>query len=310
MKGEAKVANRGASGTNSGAVTPILFVRRFTVLDFARLDPGSRAFVGESLYVDAEVEGALDARGFLMDFGPVKKLLKGVVDEVLDHRLAVATEDPRVRLEERGDRLRLRLADALDYTAPREAFALLPEVSAAGVGAFLREHALARLPANVRDVRFRLSAEDGIEQRPSFRYTHGLKLHDGNCQRLIHGHRNIVEVFVDGVASTEGARLLAELFDDVHFVHVEDLNVPVPVGERSDSERSVSISYRSGQGAFEATLPVNRVLPLNVEPTIENIATFAHRWVSRALSVAEERVAVCAYEGIHKGARAGRGFTT
>ncbi len=307
MSGRSRVAKQGAPGPNSRSVTPRLFVRRFTVLDFARVGPSG--FEGESLYVDGEVEGDLDERGFLMDFGPVKKLMKRVVDDVLDHRFAVPIEDPRVILEEQGERLRARIDGTLDYTAPREAFALLPDVSDASVCAFLRERVLERVPKNVRDVRFQLSPEDGIGTRPGFRYTHGLKLHEGNCQRLIHGHRNIIEVFLDGAWHPVASQMLAELFDDVHFAHVDDLTVSAPVGERFTSEQNVSILYRSLQGEFEATLPGRRVLPLSVEPTIENIATFSHQWVSRALSVDDERVTVRAYEGIHKGASAGPGFT-
>ncbi|MEO0811447.1 MAG: 6-carboxytetrahydropterin synthase, partial [Myxococcota bacterium] len=287
---------------------PTLFVRRFTVLDFARV--GESGFEGESLYVDAELYGDLDDRGFLMDFGPVKKLLKRVVDEELDHRFAVPTHDPRVKVESAGDRIRVRVAPVLDYEAPAQAFALLPSVDDAAICEFLRERMLQCVPANVSDIRLRLQPEDGVNGRANFRYTHGLKLHDGNCQRLIHGHRNIIEVFLDGRVNTSAEKHLAELLHDIHFTNVDDLETARPLEQCFGSEQPVSISYESDQGRFRATFSERKLLALGSEPTIENIAGFARRWVAKELSVNEDRVTVRAYEGIHKGARAGRGFTT
>ena len=166
------------------------------------------------------------------------------------------------------------------------------------------------VPANVSDVRLSLQPEDGVNGRANFRYTHGLKLHEGNCQRLIHGHRNIIEVFLDGQVNTSAEERLAKLLHDIHFTHVDDLKTPLPLEQCFGSEQPVSISYESDQGHFHATFTDRKILALCSEPTIENIAGFARRWVAQELSVNEDRVTVRAYEGIHKGARAGRGFTT
>ncbi|MEM6533625.1 MAG: 6-carboxytetrahydropterin synthase [Myxococcota bacterium] len=288
--------------TPSAAMSaPTLFVDRFTVLDFARFAPGG--FAGESVYVHAEVDGALDEKGFLVDFGPVKKALKRVVDRVLDHRFAIPADYP---VERAPGLVHIRIPNILDYRAPTEAFAFIPGgVDDARLCDFLAQEAMRAMPANVAAVRFRLEHEPELERQPSYRYTHGLKLHDGNCQRLIHGHRNIVEVFVDGSKSERGERELVGILADVHFAHADDLDVPMPVGVRG-SEGLVRIAFDGSQGRFWAEMPATRVLPLNCEPTVENIATFARQWVSSSLNLNIERVAVRAYEGLHKGAQAGR----
>lgn len=292
---------------------PVLFVHRFTVLDYARVT--EHGFEGESVYVDAELLGELDSRGFLMDFGPVKKLLKGLVDDVIDHRLAVPTRAPRLRLNIDGDRAELDCREVgrsgFRYQAPTEALAVLDaeRVDDEAVTRFLEQRVSERLPANVREVRFSLTPAAELEQEPSFRYTHGLKLHEGNCQRLIHGHRNVIEVKVDGHPHRAGAELLADFFHNAHFVEHGDLDVSIPTGQRSAGERRCSIVYRASQGRFDAELPIGRLLPMNCEPTVENIAVFAHGWVSQQLDVESTRVSVLAYEGLHKGAGAGLGFT-
>ncbi|MEM6733271.1 MAG: 6-carboxytetrahydropterin synthase, partial [Myxococcota bacterium] len=275
------------------------------VLDFARVGPSG--FEGESYHVDAEVHGRLDARGFLMDFGPVKKLLKRCVDDVLDHRFAVPRSDPRVRVETVGERIRVSVGEALDYLAPPDAFAFFDadRVGPSEIAWMLRHAVLERTPSNVADVVFSLASEADVAVRPSYRYTHGLKRHEGNCQRLIHGHRNIIEVFVDGAPHREGEEKLAHLFDDVHFVHVEDVHENIAAGVRGSDGEPVEVTYASSQGRFEGKLPRARVLGLDCEPTVENIASFAHRYLVEELNVEEERLEVIAYEGIHKGARVG-----
>lgn len=292
---------------------PVLFVHRFTVLDYARVT--TDGFEGESVYVDAELMGELDSRGFLMDFGPVKKLLKGLVDEVIDHRLAVPAKAPQLRFRLNGEQAELDCRKGSDhgfyYRAPIEAFAVLDaeRVDDAAVMRFLEQRVTPRLPPNVREVRFSLTPATELEREPSFRYTHGLKLHEGNCQRLIHGHRNVIEVKIDGRAHRAGAELLADFFHNAHFVEHGDLDVSIPIGQRFAEERRCSVMYHGSQGRFDAQLPIERLLPMNCEPTVENIAVFAHGWISRQLDVEPSRVSVLAYEGLHKGAGAGLGFT-
>ncbi len=273
-----------------------LFLQRFTVLDFAFLCPKA-GVQGESFFVSAEVNGALDHAGFVMDFSKVKKALKNGVDEWLDHRLAVARGMPGLTLRETGFDLEVSLPGRLEYRCPQEAVAVLDAdaVTPESIIAYLEPRILAQLPKSVTGLR--LSLESEASAGSSFRYTHGLRFHDGNCQRLIHGHQNMIEVYSAGRKMPGWERELADWFRDVHFASAETLRTPVPLEERVEGEE---ISYRSAQGLFTARISGRRMITLSQEPSAENLAALAVRRLKRLHP--GEPVEVRFYEGIQKGA--------
>jgi len=86
-----------------------LFVNDLTVMDFSYLCP-KRGMVGESWIVDIILDGGLNDESMVQDFGIVKKQLKRVIDDYVDHKLVVpaendaatiypAAEDGRIRVD-------------------------------------------------------------------------------------------------------------------------------------------------------------------------------------------------------------------
>ncbi len=276
-----------------------LFLQRFTVLDFAYLAP-QQGFQGESFHVSAELEGELDHQGFILDFGPAKKLLKAIVDESLDHKLVLPNHPDLV-----GTAKGFRFAD-LEYHPPHEAIAVVenPEVTIAALEALLQTEAVEKLPANVKSVRFFLQQEGRFFHEPNFRYTHGLRLHEGNCQRLIHGHRNPIEVWLAGERQTKLEEFLALEWAGVHFAHAATVlnlsDLDMTVGRRQEKNpQQAELGYESPQGEFWARFPASKLVVLEQEPSIENIARLG--WQRLIAEGAPKEICVVAYEGINKG---------
>lgn len=285
-----------------------LFLSEFTVLDFAYVD-AQYGVCGDSYFVSAELNGALDEKDFLLDFSKAKKTLKAIVDDAFDHKLLVPMGAGTASLAH--GRLEIRAADgsAWSYECPREAFELFPdaEISAAVLQYHLSRIALSRLPANVREARFTLSSLPRFATEANFRYTHGLRQHDGNCQRLFHGHRNPVEAWVNGVRSADAEKLLAAEWHNAHFICaatlVNQAKVDLPLGRRMPKHPGTAeVEYRSAQGLFRGSLPASRAILVQSEPSIETMCALGVETL-RAHGVQGE-LKVVAYEGLNKGATA------
>ncbi|GAM65533.1 NADPH-dependent 7-cyano-7-deazaguanine reductase [Vibrio ishigakensis] len=68
-----------------------LFVRDLTVIDSSYLCP-QRGMVGESWILDVVMSGELNEMSMVLDFSRVKKQIKQIVDEYIDHRLIVPNQ--------------------------------------------------------------------------------------------------------------------------------------------------------------------------------------------------------------------------
>ncbi len=278
-----------------------LFVEQLTVIDASYLCP-VRGLVGESWIVDLELEGALDEQSMVLDFGAVKKQLKRAIDDGPDHTLIVPLHYPAQQTATLADgRIRTQFmsqAGGIDHIAPAAALTLLdaPAVTMEALIAHLTPQLAAIVPANV--ARIGISLRHESIEGASYHYTHGLQKHQGNCQRIAHGHRSRIGIFVDGARDTALEAQWAETFRDIYLVTGSHVL-------RDDGER-LSVAYTAPEGAFELTLPKSRTYLLGqdtdstVEEIAEHLATQIHQ------QQAGRRVEVRAYEGVMKGAIARR----
>lgn len=276
-----------------------LFVDHLTVIDFSYLHP-VRGIVGESWIVDVELDGELNDEGMVFDFGHVKKLLKAALDEGMDHTLALPTQLPGLTLTEtdKGERIDVEYRSSegklkLRYQSPREAVYLVDaeEVTLRSVTPMLEAHLNSLVPANVKRVRLHLRTEqiDG----PFYHYTHGLKKHQGDCQRICHGHRSRLEIERDGQRDSETEKEWAERFADIYLITAED-ELP------SDEPGLSHIGYEAEQGRFDVWLPSRQCYTMATDSTVELIA----RHLADQLRHTEPRAhwRVKAFEGVRKGA--------
>ncbi|MGF2735210.1 6-pyruvoyl trahydropterin synthase family protein [Marinobacter sp. DUT-1] len=280
-----------------------LFVDNLTVIDFAYLD-ATRGLVGESWIADVVLGGELDEQGMVFDFSNVKRTIKRVIDERVDHRLVI----PRgyqglVWDEDQPDTFTWKLTDGsqIVHRSPDEAVVWLSaeHVVPSAVARLLEHELMEVLPANVTSVTINLREE--VIEGAYYHYVHGLKKHLGNCQRIAHGHRSPIRIDRNGHRDYDLERRWATLWRDIYVGSEEDV-VRRHVGP--DGVCYVTFEYEANQGEFALTLPEERVYMLDTDTTVELIA--AHMADKLKVEFPTDAIRVKAYEGVGKGAIAER----
>lgn len=272
-----------------------LFVEHLTVIDSAYLH-AEHGIVGESWIVDVTLHGDLDPQSMVMDFAHVKKQLKAAIDGSVDHTLIAPAKSPDLLAERDGDRLTLtyRFGDnqSLEHGSPTSAVTLLDceEVTDEALITWLETHVMKSVPSNVNRVEIALRHED--ESPPHYHYAHGLKKHDGNCQRIAHGHRSRIMVWKNGKRSTADERAIARDWRYAYLATESDR-----IGEKDGYS---VFAYSGDQGRFTLTYPTAKCRFLPTDTTVECIAAHLAQELKNKYKSGEYKVR--AYEGVHKGA--------
>lgn len=271
--------------------TTCLFVDNLTVIDCSYLHP-QRGLLGESWIVDIELTGELDEQGMVFDFGHVKKLIKSTIDDSVDHKLVVPASYSGVTVNPEQTELRFEYADGkiLEHKAPADALCLVnvEALDADNVARYTESILKPVLPSNVLDVKIQLRTEqiDG----EFYHYSHGLKKHLGNCQRIAHGHRSTIHVLENGNRSPEHEKQIADDFSDIYIATQEDL--------AGETESNYQFAYTAQQGQFEISLPKDCCYFIDTDSTVELIAHHLQNKIGGGVTVR-------AFEGVGKGAVAG-----
>ncbi|MFT6047472.1 MAG: 6-pyruvoyl-tetrahydropterin synthase, partial [Arenicella sp.] len=142
---------------------PRLFVDQLTVIDCSILDP-DRGLIGASWSVDIELEGELDHQSMVFDFAKVKKTIKQVIDQEVDHKLLVPINYAGLNITD-GDQINILFSDQqqqeIAHQSPASAVCQIPteRVDKTSVIEFLRAAILPNLPGNVIGLRIELHEE-------------------------------------------------------------------------------------------------------------------------------------------------------
>ncbi|MFC6980333.1 6-carboxytetrahydropterin synthase [Microbulbifer taiwanensis] len=228
-----------------------LFVDNLTNVDFSYLDH-QRGLVGETWLANACLDGALDSQGMVCDFGVVKKTLRHWLDDQLDHRLLVPTRSPHLEMERAGEQLtltwQLESGEAISVSGPEQAFALVEAeaISADSVAAWSVLRLASAFPTSVEQLSLSFTCEEIAA--PFYHYSHGLKKHDGNCQRIAHGHRSRIRIHLDGERSPEWESKWARRWQDIYLGTREDLLA-------ESDEKTLRFAYSAQQGNLPWTFP-------------------------------------------------------
>lgn len=281
-----------------------LFVNAFTHLDASLWCP-EHGLSGASWWVDLDLQGPQGDDGMILDFGEVKPWAKRAIDAGPDHTLLVPERAEGVKVETLpDDRLRITTETpyAMTVTGPAQAFTVLPveRVTPKVIAQYLMDDLNPRLPVPGQlTLTLRAESIDGAE----LHYSHGLRLHQGNCQRIAHGHRSRLHIWRDGQDAPEVAARLAARWNHAYLYDQADDVSPSLMGE-APSESLTSLAYTAAQGRFELTLPTRVCHALPVQTTVENLADALAQQLHEIEPGHHWRV--CLNEGIDKGACAQR----
>lgn len=280
-----------------------LFVKHLTVLDFSYVHP-ERGILGESWIVDVELHGDLDDQGMVFDFGLVKRQVRDAVESLFDHKLVVPQGLPGLQVQENNGQLDVRWQDSagrqFHHISPAEGVELVSaqEVTPDSLVEQLQQTALAAAPSNVKKVVIELRTEDIAGA--FYHYSHGLKKHRGNCQRIAHGHRSRIQILRNGKRDPLLEKAWALKWKDAY------------IGTRADLIREFveigvpycHFGYDAEQGRFELTLPAAQVYLIDTDSTVEYLADHIAGCLKH--DDPEHDFEVRAYEGVMKGALAWR----
>ena len=274
-----------------------LFVNNLTVIDFSYFD-NQRGILGESWNVDIELTGELDHQGMVFDFGHVKKKIKSIIDCELDHRFVMTKSAKNFDMKREGSNTLLAWQNVMgsyQHTSPHEAILVLDikTVNPKSIATYLQDVILKALPDNIKDVSIKLSQEeiDGAY----YHYSHGLKKHDGNCQRIVHGHRSKIEIYENHQRNQILEDYWSACFRNIYIGTREDISRESTL----DGKEHITFSYTALQGEFSVTLPKKRVYILDTDTTVELIADHIAQACTQKKPNNHYRVK--AFEGIGKG---------
>ena len=272
-----------------------LFVDRLTVLDFSYLH-SARGLVGESWQVDIELQGRLDEQGMVLDFSEIKRQVKNLIDNSFDHRLLLPADATGLSI--RGERLEFFLdnGNRIRHQGPPDAVQFIAgtEITTENVALAIHQALLPVLPGNIQSMTIKLYPE--TIRGAFYQYSHGLKKHCGNCQRIAHGHRSRIQILRNGKADPEQEKRWAAQFRDIYIGTEDDM---VAITSHND-QTCFCFSYAAEQGQFELELPADRCYLVDTESTVENIARHIREVLEQEFP--QERFFVRAFEGIGKGA--------
>lgn len=287
-----------------------LFVNDLTVIDFSYCCT-ERGIVGESWIVDVLLDGSLNEMSMVLDFAVVKKQIKAIIDDAVDHKLLLPMLDNAITVSDSTYREGHEFVDfkskqgSYNLQSPRCAFAKISsdKIDIASVTNYLTEIILEQLPKNVQGLTLNLRAEniDGA----FYHYTHGLKLHDGNCQRIAHGHRSKIHIYQNGQRSADLEAAWSLRWKDIYLaseadrIALTDIELSANATENLSADQQL-FSYFAPQGRFDIAVPSNILDVVDCDSTVELLADFILRQLKQQSP--DNEFKVVAFEGVAKGA--------
>lgn len=287
-----------------------LFVNDLTVIDFSYCCV-QRGIVGESWIVDVLLDGTLNKMSMVLDFGVVKKQIKAIIDDAVDHKLLLPMLEQAITV---SDSTYNEHHECLDFISdkggyflqsPNCAFAKIncKIINIESVTEHLTNIIKMQLPSNVQGLTLTLRPEKIAGSY--YHYTHGLKLHDGNCQRIAHGHRSTIHIYKNDVRDANIEEKWCRRWQDIYIaseydrIFVSQLQISANATKNITPEHQF-FSYLAPQGRFDIAVPVKVLDVVDCDSTVELLADFICRQLKKEYP--DDKIQVTAFEGVGKGA--------
>ncbi|WDE07982.1 6-carboxytetrahydropterin synthase [Thalassomonas viridans] len=300
-----------------------LFVNDLTVIDFSYLCK-QRGIVGESWIVDVLLDGDLNEQSMVLDFAIVKKQIKAIIDDAVDHKLLLPNKEGALRVTDSIDNDGHEYVDfaavvgSYYLQSPKCAFAKIDSeaITIEAVTAHLQTIIKQQLPGNIQGLTLNLRPEkiDGFY----YHYTHGLKKHDGNCQRIAHGHRSKIQLYKNDMRSISLEKNWCKRWQDIYLASEEDRSsfeqiqlsavakeklAEAKATQKASGEKVSGhqyFAYHAPQGRFDIAVPENILEVVDCDSTVELLADYIARQLKKTSP--GDNFKVVAYEGVAKGA--------
>lgn len=272
-----------------------LFVNNLTVIDFSYLD-ASRGLVGESFIVDIKIKGELDEKSMVMDFSKVKSKIKKHLDATIDHALVVPLSSHQILYYKHGITAEVTLhtdEGEVDcyVSGPVQSFYPIDEIS------FKKENLEKSINQSIENIsNVEISLREEYVSCYFYHYVHALKNHTGNCQRIAHGHRSAIQIFINSERSAFWEMFWAERWCDCYLMSEDDIIDVTKLSASAKniaSEKLIASGYISGQGRFEILIRHERVEILPHDTTIEGIARYINQEIRYLQPDIENRNSIC-----------------
>jgi 6-pyruvoyl-tetrahydropterin synthase len=143
-----------------------LFVNDLTVIDFSYCCT-QRGIVGEGWVVDVLLDGSLNEMSMVLDFAVVKKQIKAIIDDAVDHKLLLPIDSKMIECSDsklnEGHEFVDVYSERANYflQSPKCAFAKISaeEINIKSVTKHLTSIILKELPTNVQGLTLTLRPE-------------------------------------------------------------------------------------------------------------------------------------------------------
>jgi len=268
-----------------------LFVNDLTVIDFSYCC-ASRGIVGESWIVDVLLDGSLNEMSMVLDFAVVKKQIKAIIDDAVDHKLLLPMQENAISVEDSADRAGHEFVNfdskqgGYYLQSPSCAFAKIDtkQIDIPSVTDYLTEIILTHLPKNVQGLTLNLRPE--VIDGAYYHYTHGLKLHDGNCQRIAHGHRSKIHIYKNGQRSAALEEVWSLRWQDIYLaseadrIALSDIELSATAMANLTPDHQL-FSYFAPQGRFDIAVPSTILDVVDCDSTVELLADFIVRQLKK-----------------------------